>query len=173
MVSDLIEKTKRDNILGLLVLLDFEKAFDSLEWNFIESTLIYFGFRKSIINWFKTFYCDISSYIIYNGHLSNSFKIQRGVRQGDPLSPYLFILCVELLSAALKASPDIQGLVIEDSEYLISQYADDSTLIFGDDEKSLNTALKVIDNFASLVSEQILIKPKLYGSGQNGVVVRN
>ena len=53
-----------------------------------------------------------------------------------------------MLNAALKANPNIQGLVIEDSEYLISQYADDSTLIFGDDEKFLNTALKVIDNFA-------------------------
>ena len=54
-----------------------------------------------------------------------------------------------VVKSALKASPDIQGLVIEDSEYLISQYADNSSLIFGDDEKSLNTALKVIDNLAS------------------------
>ena len=138
------------------MLLDFEKAFDSLEWNFIENTLIYFGFGVSIVQWFKTFYNDISSYILYNGHLSNSFAILRGgagvgggrdggFRQGDPLSPYL---CVQLLSAALKAHPDIQGLVINNSEYLISQYADDSTLIFGDDEKSLNKALDIIDNFA-------------------------
>ena len=136
----MIEKTKRENIPGLLVLLDFEKAFDSLEWNFIENALSFFGFGESIIQWFKTFYTDISSYILYNGHLSDVFKIQRGVRQGDPLSPYLFILCVELLSASLKAHPDIQGLEINNTEYLISQYADDSTLIFGEDEVSLNTA---------------------------------
>ena len=130
------------------MLLDFEKAFDSLEWNFIENTLQFFGFGESIIRWFNTFYTDISSYILYNGHLSNVFNIQRGARQGDPLFPYLFILCVELLSAALKAHPEIQGLVINNSEYLISQYADDSTLILGDDEKSLNMALHIIDCFA-------------------------
>ena len=73
---------------------------------------------------------------------------ERCVTQGDPLSPYLFILCVELLSAALKAHPEIQGLVINNSEYLISQYADDSTLILGDDEKSLNMALHIMDYFA-------------------------
>ena len=148
LVFDLIEKTKRENIPGLLVLLDFEKAFDSLEWNFIENALSFFGFGESIIQWFKTFYTDISSYILYNGHLSDVFKIQRGVRQGDPLSPYLFILCVELLSASLKAHPDIQGLEINNTEYLISQYADDSTLIFGEDEVSLNTALDIVDKFA-------------------------
>ena len=130
------------------MLLDFEKAFDSLEWNFIENTLQFFGFGDSIIRWFNTFYTNISSYILYNGHLSNVFNIQRGVRQGDTLSPYLFILCVELLSAALKAHTEIQGLVINNSEYLISQYADDSTLILGDDEKSLNVALHIIDCFA-------------------------
>ena len=94
------------------------------------------------------FYNDISSYILYNGHFSNVFEIQRGVRQGDPLSPYLLILCVELLSAALKAHPEIQGLVINNSEYLISQYADDSYLILEDDKKSLNMALHIIDYFA-------------------------
>ena len=53
------------------MLFDFEKAFESLEWNVIENILKFFGFGESIIRWFKTFYNDISSYILYNGHFSN------------------------------------------------------------------------------------------------------
>ena len=69
------------------------------------------------------------------------------MRQGDPLSPYLFILTVELLSAAIKFNPNIKGIKINDSEFLISQYADDSTLALGDDVLSLKSALKCIENF--------------------------
>ena len=102
------------------------------------------------------------------------FNFQRDVRQGDPQSPDLFILCMKLLSAALKAHPEIQGLVINNSEYLISQYADDSTLILGDDQKSLNMALYTIDCFqTALVSEQTSIKPRCYGSWQIEFVERN
>ena len=101
---------------------------------------LYVGSKLSIMTFQVIFYIMVT--------LVTVFEIQRRVRQCDPLSPYLFILCVELLSAALKAHPEIQGLVINNSEYLISQYADDSTLILGDDEKSINMALHIIDYFA-------------------------
>jgi hypothetical protein len=80
--------------------------------------------------WFsQAFYCDISSAVTNNGHVSEFFSLGRGVRQGDPLSPYLFILVLELLSAAIKNDPEITEVKINDSEYLLSQYADDSSLI--------------------------------------------
>ena len=80
-----------------------------------------------------------------NGHLSKRFKIERGDRQIAPLSPYLFILSVELPSAAITFHPNIDGIKIDDSEFIISQYANDSTLILGDDKQSLNHVLEVVE----------------------------
>ena len=92
LIFDLIEKMEEDDIPGLLVLLDFEKALDTVQWSFLYKTLQFFGFGESFCSWIKTFYNDISSCIINNGHGSDYFKLGRGVRQNDPLSLYLFIL---------------------------------------------------------------------------------
>ena len=147
LICDIIEKCDESNIPGVLILLDFEKAFDSVEWNFICKSLEFLGFGPSIIHWFETFYQNSESCVLNNGHLSRHFKVERGDRQGDrqgdPLSPYLFILSVELFNAAIKFHPNINGIKIDDSEFLISLYADDSTLILEDDTQSLNHALEV------------------------------
>ena len=149
LVNDLLCKTEEENIPGILLLLDFEKAFDSLEWNVIEKTLTFLNFGPNIIRWFKTLYNNVSSSIQNNGHLSPFFEVKRRVRQGDPLSPYLFIICLEFLSAAIKYDPEIQGIFVNNSEFLLSQYADDSTLMLKDDQNSLNKALYLIDLFAA------------------------
>ena len=80
-----------------------------MEWSFIEKTLQFYGFGPSLQKWIKAFYCDISSAVTNNGHVSEFFSLGRGVRQEDPLSPYLFILVLELSSAAIKIDPEITG----------------------------------------------------------------
>ena len=103
-----------------MLLIDFEKAFDSVEWNFLDGALglllllllFFFNFGKSIRRWVKTFYQNINSSILYNGRCSNSFSVSRGVRQGDPLSPYLFIFCAELLADAIKQNGQINGITV-------------------------------------------------------------
>ena len=148
LIFDLLEKTEEDEIPGLLLLLDFEKAFDTLEWSFIDKVLCFLGFGSTFCDWVKALYSGAQSCIISNGHCSNFFDVKRGVRQGDPLSPYLFIIALEIMSAAMKNDPNINGIKIDQSEYLLSQYADDSSLLLDDDENSLKQSLYILEKFS-------------------------
>ena len=137
LINSVIEYTAANNIPGLLLFLDFEKAFDTLEWPFVQKSLLSYGFGPSIVHWFKTSYNKTESCVLNNGWTSNFFSVHSGVRQGCPLSPYLFILSVEFLAKAIRRNIDIKGLLVKDSEVKISQYADDTTLIMDGTERSL------------------------------------
>ena len=80
-ILDVMEYTKTVNIPGILLFIDFEKALDSLEWNFMFKCLETFGFGHSLIRWVETFDSNISSCIINNGTFSANFELGRGVRQ--------------------------------------------------------------------------------------------
>ena len=90
------------------------------------------------------------SCVINNGWTSEFFSIERGVRQGCPLSPYLFIICVELFAAKIRSNMSIQGIVLGDREHKISQYADDTILYLNGTEQSLNEALSTLNKFEQI-----------------------
>ena len=119
-----MEFTKKHNIPGILVSLDFRKAFDSLEWPFIMRTLNIFNFGTSIQRWVSTFYTNIESAALNNGFLTNWFRPSRGVRQGCPLSPYLFILSAELMANKIRQDLHVKGIEILGNELKLSQSAD-------------------------------------------------
>ena len=82
------------------------------------------------------------------GGPSEFFQLSRGVRQGCPLSPYLFILCVEILGNAIRNCDQIKGICALDSERKISQYADDTTLILDGSEESMQKSFSLLYSFA-------------------------
>ena len=118
LIYDIMHYTEKQNIPGMLLLIDLEKAFDSISWTFIQKALDLFNFKRSIKNWIRILYNNSTSRVLQNGFLSESFKLERGYRQGDPLSPYIFLLYVKLL---IRNSDNIQGLKIDGEEFLISQ----------------------------------------------------
>ena len=151
LIDGIRNHTKTNNIPGLLLFLDFENAFDPGEWPFIWKTLDSFNFGLSITNWIRLCYQNIESCVLNNGWASNFFALERGVRQGCPLSPYIFLLCVEILTERIRTNKDIEGIFIKGNEIKISQYADGTTLErLKGSEKSLTSALHDLDLFSTI-----------------------
>lgn len=95
----------------------------------------------------QTFYNGIKTCIIQNGIILDIFYPQRGCRQGDPISPYLFLLCAEILGTIIRNNKDIKGIKRGDTEYKISQYADDTSLFTNGSPKTLDGILRELDFF--------------------------
>ncbi len=149
LIYDILHATKKKNIVGILLLLDFEKAFDSLSHEFIDKTLQFFNFGPIFRKYIKLLFSNISSCMLYNGHCSSYFSIRRGCRQGDPISPYLFIISISTLAAALQFDPGINGIKVDNTEYILTQYADDTTLFLDSKEENINNVFSMLDQFAS------------------------
>ena len=81
----------------MLLKLDLEKAYDRIRWDFLEDTLIAAGFPECWIGWIMKCVSGPSMQLLWNGEKTDAFMPSRGLRQGDPLSPYLFVLCLERL----------------------------------------------------------------------------
>ena len=155
LISDIIEMTKIRKI-GFLVTMDIEKAFDSLDHNFLISTLEKYGFGQNFILWIKILLNDQESCVINGGKTTKYFMLGRGARQGDPISAFLFILALEILFLLIKTKPEIAGLTIFDHCYLYSAYADDTTFFLKDTISIKN----MVDTF-HLFSEFSGLKPNL------------
>jgi len=149
LVLDMLEYTNKTNTQGLMFLADFEKAFDKLEWDFLLQTLHFFGFGNDFITWIQILYSDIMSCVINNGHASEFFLLKRGLRQGCPLSPLLFLLCSEILAISVRNNIDIHGITVDNTEILINAYADDTTF-FLKDQNSLFKLMNVLDRFKAV-----------------------
>ena len=97
LISDITEITEIRNIKGFLVTMDIEKAFDSLDHNFLISTLEKYGLGQNVILRVKILLKDQKSCVINGGKTTKYFMLGRGARQGDPISLFLFTLALEIL----------------------------------------------------------------------------
>ena len=171
-ISDLKEYLLAKNKTGILLLIDFEKAFDSVKWKFIQKTLIAFNFGKSFRKWVEVLYQNVQSAVLNNGYITQFFNLERGVRQGCPLSVYLFLLVVELMAIYIRSEEKIKGVELTDHKIVISQLADD-TSIFLEGPQYIAPLLSVLKKFAICSGLKTNVeKTKVYNIG-NGYIVNH
>lgn len=149
LVRDTLDMINKTDETGILVTLDQEKAFDRVDHDFLMRTLRKFGFGPSFCQWVALFYNNVFSRIICNGNLSNPVFLGRGVRQGCPLSPLLYVLVSEVLSTQVRKCREIEGFRLPGAgglQFKISQYADDATN-FVKNERSLHNLLLIVNRY--------------------------
>ena len=149
LIYDIMQIAENKSLPGLLLLIDFQKAFDSISWKFLYNTLQFFGLSEKFINWIKLFNKDIKMYVLQSGYLSEEICVGRGCRQGDPLSPYLFLFGAEIMALLFLMNPNIIGFKINSKEFKITQFADDTTLILDGSQCSLQAALNTLEIYGT------------------------
>ena len=110
----------------------------------------FFGYSENFIKWVKLFNTEITAYIVQCSFLSKPIRINKGCRQGDPISAYLFLIGAEILARLIQINPDIIGLKIKNIEFKITQFADDTTLILNGSQYSLQSALNTLEIYGNL-----------------------
>ena len=131
-ISDILEISNSLALEGLLVTVDIEKAFDSVNHYFLLHILRKFGSGIDFVSWIKMLLNNQESCIINGGKTAKYFKLERGTRQGDPISAYLFILVLEIFFIFVKNNPKVKGLNIFKHEFLYNAYANDTTFFLKD-----------------------------------------
>ena len=132
LIADVLQTTDVLKLSGMLVTIDNQKAFDSVNHNFLTLTLKRYGFGKTVIKRIKALLNNQESCIINGGFTTKYFKLDKGTRQGDSISAYLFILVLEIVFNLIKQNKDIHGLSLFDHTFLYTAYADDTTFFLKD-----------------------------------------
>ena len=142
---DIIQYCEKHQKSGYIINLDYEKAFDKLEFSAIIGALKYFGIGDHYFcRWVHILLNDFISSTTNNGYISPEFDVSRSCRQGCNLSPYLYLLCAETIAIEIRKNSCIKGIYIQDLENIISQFADD-TQLFSEDAESIETTVELLD----------------------------
>lgn len=141
---------KKRKILGVLVKLDFQKAYDSTNWEFLKQIMVKMGFGRKWINRIMNCVCSASMLILLNGSPLKPFKMEKGLRQGDPLSPYLVSEALVCLLDKADRLQLIQPVHIGKDKVRLKhlQFADDTLIFVPRNSVCITNYFRILDLFA-------------------------
>jgi hypothetical protein len=142
--------------------LDMRKAYDRVEWDYLEAIMIKLWFDVEWVNLVMRMISTVSFSVLFNGSPLESFKPSRGIRQGDPISPYLFLLAAEGLSCLLKSrslveSSNLKGLTVAQSAPAVNHllFADDSLLFVKASAEGAHEVANVLEFYCQASGQRI------------------
>ncbi|XP_058726321.1 secreted RxLR effector protein 78-like [Vicia villosa] len=155
LVNEILDWAKKKKKGCLLLKVDFENAYDSISWNYLRWIMVRMGFGKRWLKWMESCIFNNHMSVLVNGSATKEFKVQRGLRQGDPISPFLFVLAMEGLTALTKKAVEVgefKPFKYGANDFVdILQFADD-TIILGEPSYDNLWSLKVLLRSFELVS---------------------
>jgi hypothetical protein len=160
-----MQKKKKRKEGCAAIKLDMIKAYDRVEWSFLQAMMLKLGFSQGWVELVMRCVTSVSYKIRVNGQMTEAFQPERGLRQGDPLSPYLFLLCAEGFSALLEKAElegELKGIKICHGAPSVSHLLlpDDSLILCradGNGAQRLQSILQIYEE----CSRQVINKDKL------------
>ncbi|KAF1320354.1 Rxlr effector protein, partial [Globisporangium splendens] len=149
-----LDKAYHNNGEGLddapgIAMLDFMKAYDTLDRDFLHLVLSKFGFGRQFVDLVRRVHSDTTAQYLVNGEVSTEWEVKSGIRQGCPLAPLLFIVAAEILALAVQQDPHLEGIRVTRSgaePHLISTFVDDSA-VFLKQGKQLPRLMQLLSEF--------------------------
>ena len=167
-IDDIIEHEKCKGSNSFLLSVDYRKAFDTISITYLNKAIQFFGFGEYYSRWIKIILKDRLSCVKNGGYTSEDFDMERGVRQGCPISPLLFVLAVEMLAISIRQDPAIKGITVRETVTLIKQYADDTTFFLknAEDVKRVVDRIKEFSKISGLCLNESKSQIMMLGNGR-------
>lgn len=154
-VNEIVDLVKRKKEECLLFKVDFEKAYDSISWAFLVYMMSRMGFDEVWIGWIRSCLAKSSMSVLGNGSPTTDFQIHRGLKQGDPLAPFLFLIVAEGLAGLVYKAVDVgcfKGFEVSNTlNFSILQYAN-ATILLGNGSLENLWSIKTIFRSFEMVS---------------------
>uniref|UniRef100_A0A670HUA2 Reverse transcriptase domain-containing protein n=1 Tax=Podarcis muralis TaxID=64176 RepID=A0A670HUA2_PODMU len=166
-IIDILELLQTNmNTKAVLIFIDAEKAFDNISWLFMKKNLEGMGVGQGFENGIGAIYSEQKAKLIVNNVVTEDFKIQKGTRQGCPISPLLFISVLEVLLNMIRGDRLVEGIQVGAKQYKLKAFADDLVLTLQEPDPSTKRVLELIQEFGRLAGFK-LNKQKTKVLGEN------